>query len=470
MLRKLRFKILIMLIMIFAVLKSIYFLFQADVWWDSAVYVGMGKYLFSHGQAGLWEPIRPLTLPIILGFFWKIGLNPLISGEIFILLVSAGVIILTYALSNKLFDKNTAIAASILAAFSSLMLSLRYSILVETLTVFFLLLGFYFYLEKKNFVSGVLFGLAFLSKFPAALFLAVIFAVDTFYLFFNKEKLLAYFKKFLYITLGFVLICIPYFLFNYLSYHDILFPLKSAKYVIDNVVGCNVLYKQPFYYYIPLIIKDNFLFLFSIIGITFVFFSKNKINKIQVSFYAASSLIYFSSLGCKTERYPILVLPFIAMVSGYGIIKIFSRLNKKYVKIALIFVFLISLSLALNYALKNVHQKLNNTEFYSYISDKKINGEVLATNPFITMHTDAVLNLIYYPLYNSSRIDYYISYVNKNKFSISYIFVDTGDIPCHPKDLECPKKTAQFINLLKNNFNITYYRKTNDNEQFIFSQ
>jgi len=164
------------------------------------------------------------------------------------------------------------------------------------------------------------------------------------------------------------------------------------------------------------------------------------------------------------------VLPFIAMVSGYGIIKIFSRLNKKYVKIALIFVFLISLSLALNYALKNAHQKLNNTEFYSYISDKKINGEVLTTNPFITMHTDAALNLIYYPLYNSSRIDYYISYVNKNKFNISYIFVDTEDIPCHPKDLECPKKTAQFINLLKNNFNITYYRKTNDNEQFIFSQ
>ncbi len=460
----------IVIIVVLFLLFNLLLISSNDVWWDSAVYIGMGKNLFSHGQSGLWEPIRPLALPIILGFFWKLGLNPLIAGEIFILMVSVGVIILTYILSKKLFDKNTAIAASILISFSTLMLKISHQILVEILAVFFLLLGFYFYLEKKNFVSGVLFGLGFLTKFPAALFLAVIFAVDTFYLFFNKEKLLIYFKKFLYITLGFVLICIPYFLFNYLSYHDILFPLKSAQYVISNVVGCNVLYKQPFYYYIPLIIKDNFLFLFSIIGITFVFFNKSKINKIQVSFYAALSLIYFSSLGCKTERYPILVLPFIAMVSGYGIIKIFSRLNKKYVKIALIFVFLISLSLALNYALKNAHQKLNNTEFYSYISDKKINGEVLTTNPFITMHTDAALNLIYYPLYNSSRIDYYISYVNKNKFNISYIFVDTEDIPCHPKDLECPKKTAQFINLLKNNFNITYYRKTNDNEQFIFSQ
>ncbi|MEK6947127.1 MAG: glycosyltransferase family 39 protein [Nanoarchaeota archaeon] len=451
-------------------MKSIYFLFQVDVWWDSAVYVGMGKYIFSNGQFGLWEPIRPLTLPIILGFFWKIGLNPLIAGEIFILLVSVGVIILTYVLSNKLFDKNTAVAASILAAFSSLMLSPIYSIQVETLTVFFLLLGFYFYLGKKNFVSGALFGLAFLTKFPAVLFLAVIFAVDTFYLFFSKEKFLAYFKKFFYIGLGFILIILPYFLFNYFSYNDALFPLKSAQYVIDNVVGCNVLYKQPFYYYIPLIIKDNFLFLFSIIGILLVFFNKNKINKIQISFYAAASLIYFSNLGCKTERYPILVLPFIAILSGYGIVKLFGKLNKKYIKIALIFVFLISLSFVLNYTLQNIHQKSNNTEFYSYISGKKINGEVLTTNPFITMYTDTKLNLIYYPLYDSSRIDYYTGYVNKNKSNISYIFVDTEDIPCHPKDFECPNKTAQFIALLKNNFEISYYKKINGNEQFIFSQ
>jgi len=456
--------------MIFAVLKFVCFLFQADVWWDSAVYVGMGKHLFSNGQFGLWEPIRPLTLPIILGFFWKIGLNPLIAGEIFILLVSVGVILLTYALSSKLFDKNTAVAASILVAFSSLMLSLRYSIQVETLTVFFLLLGFYFYLEKKKFVSGLVFGLAFLTKFPAAIFLIVIFITDTFHLFFNKEKFLAYFKKFFYMGVGFILVIFPYFIFNYFSYNDILFPLKSAQYVIDNVVSCNVLYKQPPYYYTPLILKDNFLFLFSIIGTAFVFFGKNKINKIQISFYAIASFIYFSSLGCKTERYPILMLPFIAMLSGYGIVELFGKLNKRYIKIALIIIFLISLSLILNYALNNAYQNSNNAEFYSYISDKEINGEVLTTNPFITMYTDTKLNLIYYPLYNSGIIDYYTDHINRNKSNISYIFVDTEDIPCHPKDFECPKKTIQFINLLKHNFKIFYYKKINGNGQFIFSQ
>jgi len=460
---------LVIVIILFLILNFAFISFD-NAGWDSAVYVGMGKYLFSHGQAGLWEPIRPLTLPIILGFFWKIGLNPLISGEIFILLISIGVIILAYTLSNKLFDKNTAIAASILLAFSTLMLKAGHQILVEILAVFFLLLGFYFYLEKKNFISGVLFGLAFLTKFPSGLFLIVIFIIETFYLSFNKHDFSKYFKKIFYIGFGFILIIFPYFLFNYFSYDAILFPLKSAQYVIDNVVGCNILYRQPFYYYFPLIVRDNFLFLFFIIGTTFVFFNKNKINKVQILFYVAASLIYFSSLGCKTERYPVLVLPFIAMISGYGITRIFSRLNTKYIKIALTLVFLISLFLVLNYTIRNFHQNLNNKEFYSYMSYKKINGEVLTTNPFITIYSDTKLNLIYYPLYNSSRIDYYLNYVNKNKSNISYILVDTGDIPCHPKDSECPKKTTQFINLLKNNFTISYYKKINENEQFIFSQ
>src|SRR3989344_1748702 len=78
---------LVIVIILFLILNFAFISFD-NAGWDSAVYVGMGKYLFSHGQAGLWEPIRPLTLPIILGFFWKIGLNPLISGEIFILLFS----------------------------------------------------------------------------------------------------------------------------------------------------------------------------------------------------------------------------------------------------------------------------------------------------------------------------------------------------------------------------------------------
>ena len=456
-------------------LLNILLINSSEIWWDSAVYIGMGKYIFSYGQAGLWEPIRPLTLPTVLGFFWKIGLNPLIAGEIFILAISISVIFLTYTVSKKLFDKNTAIAASILISFSTLMLKAGSQLLVETLAVFFLLLGFCFYLNKKNFFSGISFGLAFLTKFPATLFLAIIFATDTLFIFIEKEKFSGFFKKYLYMGLGFLIITIPYFVFNYINYNDILLPLKSANYVINNVVDCTVLHKQPFYYYFPILIKDNFLYLFFIAGFLTILLKKNKLNRLsqlQISFYVIAFLVYFSNLSCKTERYPILALPFIAMISGYGIMETIRRINKKYLKIGLIIIFFISLSLALNYTFMTLTNRSNNynNDFYSYLANKKINGEVLTTTPYLAISTDAKLNIIYYPIYNSSRIDYYADYANKNKKQISYVFIYTNDMTCHPKDLECPKKTIQFISLLKINFKTEYYKKIGDSEYFIFSQ
>ena len=43
-----------------------------DTRWDESVYMGMGKYIYSNGQIGLWEDIRPIVLPLILGLFWKV--------------------------------------------------------------------------------------------------------------------------------------------------------------------------------------------------------------------------------------------------------------------------------------------------------------------------------------------------------------------------------------------------------------
>ena len=121
----------VIIILVLFLLLSILLINSNQISWDSAVYIGMGKYIFSHGHDGLWEPIRPPILPLILGFFWKIGINPLVAGRIFILLASLSAIILTYSISKKLFDKNTAIASSALVAFSALMLKAGSQLLVE---------------------------------------------------------------------------------------------------------------------------------------------------------------------------------------------------------------------------------------------------------------------------------------------------------------------------------------------------
>ena len=63
----------IMVIVIAIILVSGIFYFASpafndDIWWDSAVYLGMGKHIYSLGEVGLWESSRPLIWPLILGF------------------------------------------------------------------------------------------------------------------------------------------------------------------------------------------------------------------------------------------------------------------------------------------------------------------------------------------------------------------------------------------------------------------
>src|SRR3989338_4171249 len=88
------------------------------VWWDSAVYTGMGKYIYSFGNAGLWEATRTVAWPLMLGFLWKIGLNAVFVGRILEIVFGSLCILLAYLIGKKLFNERTGLLASALLAFS----------------------------------------------------------------------------------------------------------------------------------------------------------------------------------------------------------------------------------------------------------------------------------------------------------------------------------------------------------------
>ena len=76
-------KPLIVVIAISLFARLAFFFSYHELWWDSAVYIGMGKFIFSGGQLGLWEHLRPLMWPSFIGFLWKLGFNPVIAGRVF---------------------------------------------------------------------------------------------------------------------------------------------------------------------------------------------------------------------------------------------------------------------------------------------------------------------------------------------------------------------------------------------------
>ncbi|MCH7516408.1 MAG: glycosyltransferase family 39 protein [Bacteroidetes bacterium] len=138
----------ILIITLFIALYYSYIDFNADLWWDSSVYIGMGKYIYSAGNSGLYEASRPLVWHLILGFFWKLGFDVILFGKISVLLFGIGTIILTYLIAHELFDKKIALLSSLLLIFSPTFFLFNSVMLAGIPSAFFFLLGFYLFIKK----------------------------------------------------------------------------------------------------------------------------------------------------------------------------------------------------------------------------------------------------------------------------------------------------------------------------------
>ena len=163
------------IILFFFFIKLFTLSYYNVVWWDSAVYIGMGKYIFSLGSSGLWESSRPILWPLILGLLWKSGLNPILSGRIAEIIFGSLCVLLTYLIGKKLFNEKTALLASVFLALSPTFFFFNGIMLTEAVSTFFVLLGVFFLIEKKHLISGIFFGMAFMARFlQIFVFLSVI--------------------------------------------------------------------------------------------------------------------------------------------------------------------------------------------------------------------------------------------------------------------------------------------------------
>jgi 4-amino-4-deoxy-L-arabinose transferase-like glycosyltransferase len=448
------------LLAIFLIVK-LFLLFRSHVIiWDEAVYIGMGKYLFSFGKLGLWEHIRPVLWPIILGFSWRINLDPVITGRLLELLFSFGIICLVYLIGVGVFDKKAALLASILITFSPVFFFLSFYLFTEIPAVFFVLLSLLFFLGKKSYLSGLMIGLAFLTKFPAAIFL------------FCLIPFLKNYKK-VYLILGFLTVVTPFLIFNYLMYGSFLSPLVDAMSIITKVLGCNLLSYQPWYYYFITIYRENFLYLFSVIGL---FLSLRKLDKKKglLLLFLAVPLIYFIHLHCRDYRYLMLFIPFVALFTGYGVSFLTSKFDKRiFYLITLLFLFISAYS-GINFYLQ--HEVLSEPDvkkdYYRYLEGKAIDKEVWISNPLASVYTPKKVNLIYYPVYDYSLAKSFSDYLVKNSSRISYVFLDNcgGGIICAPDDKLCSKETISLLDYLHLNFRKVYDKEIGKCYYYIFKE
>ena len=431
---------LIAIISIFIFAFFNYFNPSADLWWDSSVYLGMGKYIYSYGEAGLYEASRPLVWPLILGAFWKLGLDPILFGRLAVFIFGIGTVILTYLTALELFSKRMALLSSFLLAISPTFFLFSSIIFTEVPAAFFLMLGLYFFIKENYNLAGFIFGIAFMTRFFQ---ISIIFPIYLFFIYLAYKKK-ARIGQFFASMLFFFTALMPFLALSFILFKNPFYPFILQAWMTKFTGWA---FHEPFLFYFVNLLKENVLALFLILGVFFVF-KKEKHMKLIVPFTFLLAFIPYNFTAHKEMRFLIFLFPLIYILTSYGIIK-FSEYFGRCKKIAFYLLIIIGiLHISPQLKLNNYDDKLD--AFYEFMKNKDIKEGLWISNPsFIAFNSAKADELIYYPLYNAEKIKNLKERMNHAKF----ILINSCDImPCPPYEEACAMEHGEFIALLIKNF------------------
>jgi asparagine N-glycosylation enzyme membrane subunit Stt3 len=457
--------------------------------WDEAVYLGIGKYIYSSGISGLWESIRPLGLPIITGLYWSFGLDQMFFSELTAVIFSVGTIFVTYLIGKKVFDKNAGIIAAVLVAIFPVFFYYSGIIMTEIPSTFFVLLAIYLFIENRLILAGIASGIAFMFKFPQGIIFPILaFMLTVKYLTDNKAgKSKTYFqiladKSFiadmLRLVLPFLIISFAFFVFNYHTYAPYSTSLIEAAFkpliiggahqnnIYQGVLGQTLeshLY-NAFYYFIIILKNSPFLFL-SLIAFIVLYFKDKLYKNEKIALIFLSLIIYltyYSYIIIKQERFTIMFMPFLCIISSYLFLQAMNSSKKSVIAMAsymiLLSILLFSAVFAINtdsryYAWQNdksLEPKIVN-EFYQYFetsgNGSQIEGPILTTDPVFAAYSDKR----FIPLYDTTKGSGYINSWESNIRANAVVYVNSS-FPCFDYDHECIlNRNIHYYEILKRN-------------------
>ncbi len=287
--------------------------------WDESVYLAMGKYAYSIGSSGLWEVIRPVGLPLAVGWAWIVGLPYIKVAESISTLFATFTILLTYLIAKRVFGRNVAVLSAALLATSPWFYLYSSYILSEIPSSFFVLASILFFLKGRYFLSGFMGSIAMLFKFPNALVLIALFiSVVICRLFFKRPFAFSMLAPIRYIA-GFSLATVPFLVFNYLFYRpftsnfaDALFrPFILASWHQGNPIKSISGALQNYLFYILEAFRQHIFLAFAALFVVLFFWRKwyEDQAKSLLLWFVLVYLAYFSLIPNKDVRFLLLFLP-----------------------------------------------------------------------------------------------------------------------------------------------------------------
>ncbi len=439
----------IMLIAIF--LNLIILSYHPDLWWDEAVYISVGKYIYSFGDIGFFETLRPPVLPLTLGFLWLLDFNPIGFGKLIALLSHTLLIFLVYIVVKRIYRSDVAILSSAFLAFTPFVYLYSNKILTGILSGVFAMVAIYFMVKddkpsnKNLFLSGLFAGIAFLTRFPGGLvfggLLITLILKDI-----RRPK--GMIKNLLFLLVGFFIVVSPYLIHSLFTYGSSIFPLIEASRQIESTPW---FHNQDPLFYLKQLPLRNVFFVFSVLGLFYFFRRKDfkdfRKNTLLITFILF--LLYFQYLEAKNIRFSLIFLSYLSLFSAYGIYGILKIFSKKRLTQLLVLVVLISfifgVSVLYNSHIKHLSQPDPETphhRFIWYFQENPVEGTILTSNIMIGAYTNNKLVSLYDWKFAKQIYDSY-------RGESPVLAIDTCSIVCESSDRECFDSKEEFIEYVR---------------------
>ncbi|MFH1134216.1 MAG: glycosyltransferase family 39 protein [Nanoarchaeota archaeon] len=447
----------LLIILVFLILQAIMLRNAGAAWWDEAVYLGMGKSIFSGGAVGLWEPARPVVWPLVLGLFWRLGLDAVLLSRILTVILWALCVLLSYRIGSRL-GKHTGLIAAAFLALSPLAFLISSLRLTEIPSTFLVLLGVDLFMRKRMRLCGLVLGLAFMTRFFSILAILPVLILA----YFQARKAGKGFAVTASLGMFFLIPLVPYLAFNLFRYGNALQPFITQAFLSANTGWP---WNEPWHFYLTALVKDNFLVIFLLPGLWFVGkeVKKGKEPYLLVLLLFLFTFFPYNLVQHKEPRFLVNALPFIAIIAAFGLERCF-RVLKKRQGLGIGIAMLAFAAFALPQLQVNRYDDRSFTPFYSFAEAYQGDG-LWVSNPKYVAAADVEADLVYYPTLDSQRM----GELNQALPSADAILLNACDIPCPPAYPGCEAEKQALIQRLEGLFKAKAWSQ-GDCSMFIFSR
>ncbi len=223
--RKKYLTLFVLILVLGAALRYLYFSKQWSVWWDEAVYMSMAEAY--GGNNYYFEPFRPPLLPFSLFLWNSIFDYSLMSSRVFILLISILSLPVAYALTKRVMDEDAALLTTSFIAlnaysvlYAARVLSESHSILFNIMSIAAFYAGYRQNSKSWLTVAGASMALAMMSKHMMA------YLPLTVFVFFLLKRRANTFKdgRFYVVLISGLVAMSPWLVDNYIEYGNPFWP------------------------------------------------------------------------------------------------------------------------------------------------------------------------------------------------------------------------------------------------------